>query len=281
MRGLIEKEKFKNLRDNKICTKNINLCKEQHVKSLLYMPDIDYVKIHKFLHGCCLKKLDDTFSDDIDLKNAKRKDLIAWKKEFAKKRLTNKARELRFIPEKVNKETAIIVKEQNSIFKEDITYDIKYANILSLWLDEMREKNNNILPDKVIDDIEVNPKKIDNIQDKTTLKEQVLAEIDALIAKKLWENEGLKEHYFQLSLIIRTYLGKRYHLSLIDKTSYQIQLLLVQSNVHKELVYQIKIVLEQSDLVKFAKSEPTLLEITSSANLAKEIVLKTSPYNEQ
>lgn len=126
-----------------------------------------------------------------------------------------------------------------------------------------------------------NPKKIDNTKDKTTLKEQVIAEIDALIAKKLWENEGLKEHYFQLSLIIRTYLGKRYHLSLIDKTSYQIQLLLVQSNVHKELVAQIKIVLEQSDLVKFAKSEPTLLEITSSANLAKEIVLKTSPYNEQ
>jgi hypothetical protein len=161
MRGLIEKEKFKNLRDNKICVKNVNLCKEQHVKSLLYMPDIDYVKIHKFLHGCCLKKLDDTFSDDIDLKNAKRKDLIAWKKEFAKKRMTNKARELRFIPEKVNKDKAD-VKELDSIFKEDITYDIKYSNILSLWLDEMREKQNNILPDKVIDDIEFNAKKIDN-----------------------------------------------------------------------------------------------------------------------
>ena len=160
MRGLIEKEKFKNLRDNKICVKNVNLCKEQHVKSLLYMPDIDYVKIHKFLHGCCLKKLDDTFSDDIDLKNAKRKDLIAWKKEFAKKRMTNKTRELRFIPEKVNKDKAV-VKELDSIFKEDITYDIKYSNILSLWLDEMREKQNNILPVKVIDDIEFNAKKID------------------------------------------------------------------------------------------------------------------------
>ena len=160
MRGLIEKEKFKNLRDNKICVKNVNLCKEQHVKSLLYMPDIDYVKIHKFLHGCCLKKLDDTFSDDIDLKNAKRKDLIAWKKEFAKKRMTNKTRELRFIPEKVNKDNAV-VKELDSIFKEDITYDIKYSNILSLWLDEMREKQNNILPVKVIDDIEFNAKKID------------------------------------------------------------------------------------------------------------------------
>ena len=160
MRGLIEKEKFKNLRDNKICVKNVNLCKEQHVKSLLYMPDIDYVKIHKFLHGCCLKKLDDTFSDDIDLKNAKRKDLIAWKKEFAKKRMTNKTRELRFIPEKVNKDK-VVVKELDSIFKEDITYDIKYSNILSLWLDEMREKQNNILPVKVIDDIEFNAKKID------------------------------------------------------------------------------------------------------------------------
>ena len=113
-----------------------------------------------------------------------------------------------------------------------------------------------------------------------SLKEETLLEIDSLLAKKLWENEGLKEHYFQLSLIIRKYLGKRYHLSLIDKTSYQIQLLLVQSNVHKELVAQIKIVLEQSDLVKFAKSEPTLLEITSNANLAKEIVTKTTPYNE-
>jgi len=160
MRGLIEKEKFKNLRDNKICLTNVNLCKEQHVKSLLYMPDIDVVKIHKFLHGCCLKKLDDTFSDDIDLKNAKRKDLIAWKKEFAKKRMTNKTRELRFIPEKVNKDKEV-AKELDSIFKEDITYDIKYSNILSLWLDEMREKQNNILPEKVIDDIEFNAKKID------------------------------------------------------------------------------------------------------------------------
>ena len=74
--------------------------------------------------------------------------------------MTNKTRELRFIPEKVNKDKAV-VKELDSIFKEDITYDIKYSNILSLWLDEMREKQNNILPVKVIDDIEFNAKKID------------------------------------------------------------------------------------------------------------------------
>ena len=220
MRGLIEKEKFKNLRDNKICVKNVNLCKEQHVKSLLYMPDIDYVKIHKFLHGCCLKKLDDTFSDDIDLKNAKRKDLIAWKKEFAKKRMTNKTRELRFIPEKVNKDKAV-VKELDSIFKEDITYDIKYSNILSLWLDEMREKQNNILPVKVIDDIEFNAKKIDiaiknnlNILAKTSknlkndnfingfYKDKIKYKSIILTIIKILNNYSKKKDNIELTLLI-------------------------------------------------------------------------------
>jgi hypothetical protein len=159
MKGLIEQDKFKEMRDNKVCVKNPNLCKEQHVKSLIYMPDINYIKLHKFLHGCCLKKLDDTFSDDIDLKNAKRKDLIAWKKEFAKKRLTNKGRDLRFIPLLVDKKVA--EKEIYSTIKEDITYSLK-SYIVSSWLNDMRFKNNTILPIKSIDDIEFNAKKIDN-----------------------------------------------------------------------------------------------------------------------
>lgn len=159
MRGLIEQDKFKILRDNKECAKNPNLCKEQHIKSLIYMPDINYVKLHKFLNGCCLKKLDDTFSDDIDLKNAKRKDLMAWKKEFAKKRLTNKVRDLRFIPEIIN--TALNIKDKINVFSEDIKYNISYSNIISIWLNEMRIRDNSIFSGKIIDDIENNAKKID------------------------------------------------------------------------------------------------------------------------
>jgi hypothetical protein len=169
MRGLIEQEKFKNMRDNKICLKNPNLCKEQHVKSLLYMPDINYVKIHKFLHGCCLKKLDDTFNDDIDLKNAKRKDLIAWKKKFAESetsRLTNKPRDLRFIPfasrdKKDAKDAKVAEKSDDYILIDDFIYKINLNDITSLWLRDMRDKNNSLLPIKSIDDIENNPKKID------------------------------------------------------------------------------------------------------------------------
>jgi len=159
MRGLIEQNKFKEMRDNKVCVKNRNLCKEQHVKSLIYMPDINYIKLHKFLHGCCLKKLDATFSDDIDLKNAKRKDLISWKKEFAKKRLTNKERDLRFIPLLVDNN--VVEKEIYGTIKEDITYNLKFY-IVSSWLNDMEFKDNSILPKKSLEDIEFNAKKIDN-----------------------------------------------------------------------------------------------------------------------
>jgi len=42
----------------------------------------------------------------------------------------------------------------------------------------------------------------------------------------------------------------------------------------------IQKVLDQSDLVKFAKSVPTEFEILNVSTLAKEIVEKTSPLNE-
>lgn len=113
-----------------------------------------------------------------------------------------------------------------------------------------------------------------------SLKEATLKEMEALFEKRMWEQEGLKEHYFQLSLILRTYLGKRYTVSLIDKTSYQIELLLGQLNIHQELQREINWILNQADLVKFAKSSPDISEVMQSIQRAKEIVIKTSKFGE-
>jgi hypothetical protein len=115
---------------------------------------------------------------------------------------------------------------------------------------------------------------------KISLKQKTIIELDDLLHKEIWEKEGIKAHYVCLSNIVRSYLGERYHLSLMDKTTYQIQALLVKSNVHKELLDELAVILEQSDLVKFAKSEPGYLEVVNSLQKAKEIVEKTSPYNE-
>ena len=113
-----------------------------------------------------------------------------------------------------------------------------------------------------------------------SLKEATIKEIDVLFEKRLWENEGLKEHYFQLSLILRTYLGKRYTLSMMDKTSYQIEVLLGQLNLHHSLQTEINLMLNQADLVKFAKSSPDITEVTRSIQHAKDIVTKTSKFGE-
>jgi hypothetical protein len=113
-----------------------------------------------------------------------------------------------------------------------------------------------------------------------SLKEKVLREIDALVEKRIWEQEGLKEHYFQLSLILRAYLGQRYTLSLMDKTSYQIEALLTQLNLHQELQREINAMLNQADLVKFAKSSPDIAELTRGLQRAKDIVIKTSKIGE-
>ncbi len=115
---------------------------------------------------------------------------------------------------------------------------------------------------------------------KISLKQKTIIELDDLLHKGIWEKEGIKAHYVCLSNIVRSYLGERYQLSLMDKTTYQIQALLLKSNVHKELLDELAVILEQSDLVKFAKSEPGYLEVVNSLQKAKEIVEKTSPYNE-
>jgi hypothetical protein len=113
-----------------------------------------------------------------------------------------------------------------------------------------------------------------------SLKQSTLKQIDELTSEKLWEQEKLKEHYVRLSFLLRAYLAKRYNLSLLDKTSFQICSLLSKCELHVFLQKDIQKVLDQSDLVKFAKSEPLDIEILNISVLAKEIVEKTSPANE-
>jgi len=113
-----------------------------------------------------------------------------------------------------------------------------------------------------------------------TLKQITLNQIEELTNAKLWEQDKLKEHYVQLSFLLRNYLAKRYRLSLLDKTSFQICALLSKCELHSSLQKDIQKVLDQSDLVKFAKSVPSEGEIITISLLAKEIVNKTSPSNE-
>jgi hypothetical protein len=179
-KGKIEKDKLRSLLKNKECGKEPRLCREQYIQSLIYMPDVNYVKIHKFLNGCCLKKLDDSFNEDIDLKNADRLELIAFKKKYAEKKMTNKPRDLRFIPKKTAKAAeaaktaeAADVDDVDDVYSDaddagagaeeiieriylkDEIYDMNNnSKIVRRWLEEMKGKNNSVFPDNIIADFE-------------------------------------------------------------------------------------------------------------------------------
>ena len=168
-KGKIERDKLRSLNKNKECGKELSLCREQYIQSLIYMPDVNYVKIHKFLNGCCLKKLDDSFNEDIDLKNANRPELIGFKKKYAEKKMTNKPRDLRFIPKKTAKSNAKADATDvgdaddaddgeeiiERIYLDDYIYDMNNnSKIVRRWLDAMKGKNNSVFPDNIIADFE-------------------------------------------------------------------------------------------------------------------------------
>ena len=72
-------------------------------------------------------------------------------------------------------------------------------------------------------------------------------------------------------------MTSRYNISLLEKTSYQTKIVLTEKGLNKETVDVVARILSQSDMVKFAKSKPELIEILRISTLAKQIVVETSP----
>lgn len=122
-----------------------------------------------------------------------------------------------------------------------------------------------------------NKKAPDEEEKPLSLRQRTLFAIDALEKAKLWEKNQLKEHFVELSMILRMYLTSRYEISLLEKTTYETKLLLTQKGLNEETVEVIARILSESDMVKFAKSEPDTIAILRVSTLARQIVAETSP----
>jgi hypothetical protein len=109
-----------------------------------------------------------------------------------------------------------------------------------------------------------------------SLEEQIVLAIEELERNKWWAVGKLKEHYVQLSFIMRSYLSKRYSIHLLEKTTHETELLLTQKGVEKGIIENIILILSQSDFVKFAKSEPEEITAVRLSALAKKIVQETT-----
>ena len=109
-----------------------------------------------------------------------------------------------------------------------------------------------------------------------SLKELTLIAIDKLEKERLWEKGKLKEHYIELSFILRSYLSTRYVVNLLEKTTKETKLLLQQKGLQENTIQSITIILNESDMVKFAKSQPEEIAVLKVSQLARQIVSETS-----
>lgn len=110
-----------------------------------------------------------------------------------------------------------------------------------------------------------------------SLKDRTLIAIDALEKERLWEKNKVKEHFVELSFILRSYLSSRFEINLLEKTTHETKLLLQQKGLHDETIIVIISILFESDMVKFAKSQPDEISVLKISQLARQVVAETSP----
>ena len=121
------------------------------------------------------------------------------------------------------------------------------------------------------------PKEPVQVVKAMSLKDRTLAAIDALEGERLWEKDKLKEHFIELSYIMRSYLTARYDIAILEKTTFQTKQLLLQKGLDNDTVDTIGRILSHSDMVKFAQSSPDEIAILKISTLARQIVAETSP----
>ncbi len=114
-------------------------------------------------------------------------------------------------------------------------------------------------------------------QMEMSLRQKTLTAIDALERAELWRKAQIKEHFVELSFILRSYLTARYEIQLLDKTTSETKFLLKAKGLDKALIDTISRLLNHADMVKFAASEPTESLIERSFHEMRQLVIETSP----
>ncbi len=105
-------------------------------------------------------------------------------------------------------------------------------------------------------------KKSEKIIIKKSANEIAYEKLSKLLAKKYIENNEIKKYYFEISEILREYLGNRFNFESIELTTYELKNKLLNiMEIDRNYLPLITNFLEDTDLVKFSKFFPDKDEI--------------------
>lgn len=112
------------------------------------------------------------------------------------------------------------------------------------------------------------------------LAKQRLQELDS---KQLWQHNKIKEYYVELTDIVRSFIEREMHIPALESTTDELLETISDFNenskldIPKETIKKLKILLQEADLVKFAKSKPLSNEIEMHRNEAEHIIDNLHP----
>jgi hypothetical protein len=102
---------------------------------------------------------------------------------------------------------------------------------------------------------------------------EIAFEALAILKEKNYPTDGqTKQFYIELTEIIRAYLGRIYVIPALDMTTEEFLGCIIEKDISEELYGRLKLFLNYSDLVKFAKLTPEAMKINSDFEEAVTIV---------
>ena len=108
--------------------------------------------------------------------------------------------------------------------------------------------------------------------------ELALTRLKALDEKQLWQQNKIKRYYVELTDIIRSYIERELNIPALESTTDELMETMTDFNASSSLnipddtVKKLQKLLQEADLVKFAKSKPLVNEIELHRNDAGEII---------
>lgn len=116
--------------------------------------------------------------------------------------------------------------------------------------------------------------------------EEAIEKLKELDHKLLWQNNRIKQYYSELTEIIRDYIEKELKIPALEITSDELIEYIKDFNnaktieLTKETLDKLKALLQEADLVKFAKSKPLSHEIEEDRKDAEDILNSMKPKPE-
>lgn len=103
-------------------------------------------------------------------------------------------------------------------------------------------------------------------------QEIAIQKLDALEREKPWQKGHLLEYYAALSMIVREYLEHRYAIPAMESTTGEIVILLKNTDFPEARRAALEVLLQKSDLVKFADTAPSTDYHAQALAKAKQVV---------